>query len=539
MPAALPQIDVNLHELEARLDHVPEVPLNAEECRMLKAVVHTFADVLRLLDEHGTTITRLRELLGRSHTEKTREVLRQAGIDVPELPSRSAPEPPGPGAMSGHGRHGADAYAGARAIRIPHPGLKPGDRCPECLRGKVYAQDEPGVLVRFGGQPPLGATVYELDKLRCNLCGEIFTAAPPVDVGPEKYDATAAGMIALLKYGSGVPFRRLAQLQGALGIPLPESTQCEIVKDTAGVLQPVLDELIRQAAQGDVLHNDDTAMPVLTLRRETASEGGTTPARTGIFTSAIVATGAGHTIALYFTGRKHAGENLAAVLAHRTAELGPPILMCDALARNLPKPLAVMLANCLAHGRRQFVEVAPNFPDACQHVLEALRDAYRYDDLAQEQRLSPEERLRFHQAHSGPVMAALHAWLTAQLDEKQVEPNSGLGRAMRYLLTHWEPLTLFLRQPGAPLDNNICERALKLTIRHRKNALFYQTQNGARVGDLFMTLIHTCELSEANPFDYLTELQRHAPELAKNPGAWMPWNYRETLARAGPSDAPP
>ena len=125
-----------------------------------------------------------------------------------------------------------------------------------------------------------------------------------------------------------------------------------------------------------------------------------------------------------------------------------------------------------------------------------------------------------------------------QLDEKHVEPNSGLGKAITYLLKHWDALTLFLRRPGAPLDNNIVERALKKAILHRKNALFYRTQNGARVGDLFMALIHTCELCGANPFEYLTELQRHAAELATNPGKWLPWTYRETLTRAGCEHGP-
>jgi len=128
-------------------------------------------------------------------------------------------------------------------------------------------------------------------------------------------------------------------------------------------------------------------------------------------------------------------------------------------------------------------------------------------------------------------MEKLHVWLTAQLQEKKTEPNSGLGQAISYLLNHWQELTLFLRQPAAPLDNNICERALKKVILHRKNALFYKNQNGAQVGDLFMSLIHTCELSHANPFDYLTQLQRHASELAESPHDWMPWNYCATLAQ--------
>ena len=127
-------------------------------------------------------------------------------------------------------------------------------------------------------------------------------------------------------------------------------------------------------------------------------------------------------------------------------------------------------------------------------------------------------------------MEQLQLWLNEQLNEKLVEPNSGLGQAISYLLKFWERLTLFLRQPGAPLDNNICERALKKAIQHRKNSLFYKTQNGANVGDLFMTLIHTCELCGANPFDYLTELQKHSAEVALNPQLWLPWNYQQTLS---------
>ena len=122
-------------------------------------------------------------------------------------------------------------------------------------------------------------------------------------------------------------------------------------------------------------------------------------------------------------------------------------------------------------------------------------------------------------------------WLRAQIQEKKAEPNSGLGQAISYFLNHWRELTLFLRQPAAPVDNNVCERALKKVILHCKNALFYKNQNGAQVGDLFMSLIHTCELSDANPFDDLTQLQRHASELAESPRDCMPWNHCATLAQ--------
>ena len=182
-------------------------------------------------------------------------------------------------------------------------------------------------------------------------------------------------------------------------------------------------------------------------------------------------------------------------------------------------------------GRRQFTEIASNFPGECRYVLEVLGEVYYNDAMEREQSLSAEDRLRLHQTQSGLVMERLHAWLEAQFAEKKTEPNSGLGKAITYLLRHWKGLTAFLRHAGAPLDNNICEQALKRAVLHRKNALFYKTLNGAQVGDLFMSLIHTCRLCGANSFEYLTELQRHARELAARPAEWMPWNYRETLGR--------
>jgi hypothetical protein len=186
----------------------------------------------------------------------------------------------------------------------------------------------------------------------------------------------------------------------------------------------------------------------------------------------------------------------------------------------------VLLANCLAHGRRQVVDVAANFPEECRYVLETLGKVYLIDAETRQRQLSPESRLLFHQERSAPLMDELRQWMEAQFAEHKTEPNSGLGKAISYLQRHWTKLTLFLRKPGAPLDNNIAERMLKKAILHRKNALFYRTLHGAEAGDLFMSLIHTCELNKVNPFDYLTELLRHPAELTVSPAEWMPWNYR-------------
>ena len=536
MKAGVERLDVTAEELEALLEGVRE-PLGESGYQKLKAALRTLAYVTELLENREATLATLRRLLCRASTEKTAQVLKQAGFEGGEKKSKPAgprtPETPAPG----HGRHEAAAYRGAPKVKVPHGSLHQGDRCPECLRGKVYPLRDPGLLVRIQGQAPIAATVYELEKLRCNLCGEVFTAEAPEGVGTEKYDATAASMIALLRYGSGFPWNRLEGLEGSLGIPLPAATQCEIVAETAATIHAALQELMGQAAQGEVLYNDDTSMRVLALLRGGTDAGKESGERTGVFTSAILSTGEGRRVALFFTGRKHAGENLGEVLKRRAAERDPPIQMCDALSRNLPKlpeKLKVIVGHCLAHARRRFVEVTANFPQACRFVLESLGEVYGNDAVAQAQGLSPEARLRLHQAQSRPVMDGLRVWLEAQFEEKKVEPNSGLGEAISYLLKYWDRLTLFLRQAGAPLDNNICERGLKKAIQHRRNSLFYKTVNGAQVGDLYMSLIHTCELNGANPFDYLTALQKHAAELARNPSAWMPWNYGETLARLAP-----
>jgi transposase len=535
MKPASEHLDVSTEELEGLLDQARQQPLGPDGYKKLKAAIRTLGYVTKLLENREATLETLRRLLCQSSTEKTNEVLKRAGIDVNEKNHKPAGQRTEKTTPPGHGRNGATAYGGARKIQIRHARLASGDQCPDCERGKVYQQHDPGVLVRIKGQAPIDATVYELERLRCNLCGKVFTAEAPEGVGEQKYDASAASMIALLRYGSGFPWNRLEGLQDSLGIPLPAATQCEIVAEKAVELQPAYEELIRQAAQGEVLHNDDTSMRVLALKKAQAQVADAAPERTGVFTSGIVSTAPGRDIALFFTGRQHAGENLRDVLKRRSAELAVPIQMCDALSRNLPKELEIIVGHCLAHSRRRFVEVTPNFPEECRFVLERFREVYINDALAREQNMTAEQRLAFHQAHSGPVMAQLKVWLSAQFDERKVEPNSGLGVAITYLLKHWDRLTLFLKQPGAPLDNNIAERGLKKAILHRKNSLFYKTRNGARMGDLFMSLIHTCELCGANPFDYLTELQQHAVELKSKPSDWMPWNYRGTLQRADAS----
>jgi transposase len=531
-------IELDTEQLDALVLRVEAGDLAPGDIETLVAALKSYVYVTQLIDQKSTSIARLRKLLFGAETEKTAAVTGRAAESTspggPAAGSGDAPAATKPRDKSkGHGRNGAEDYPGAKRVEVSHEALNAGDPCPSCDRGTLYGQPQGGVALRFTGQSPLQVTIYELEKLRCGLCGEVFTANLPEAAGLDKYDPTVAGMIAVLKYGNGLPFNRLAGLQENLGMPLPSSTQWDIVAEASSLIQPAYDELIRQAAQGHVLHNDDTTVKILELMGERAKaapvDASDQPERTGLFTTGVVATSEGRRIALFFSGRKHAGENLRDVLLHRATDLPPPIQMCDALSRNRPPELETILANCLAHARRQFVDVNEHFPTECRHVLEALQVVYHNDQLAREQQMTAEERLQFHQQASDPTMADLREWLKRQSEQKLVEPNSGLGTAINYLRKHWEKLTLFLRVAGAPLDNNICERALKKAILHRKNALFFKTKHGAAVGDLYLSLIHTCELNGGNPFEYLTALQRHAAAVAAAPGEWMPWNYRERL----------
>lgn len=530
------RIDLDLKQIDALLERAETGALEKGDYEIIKAMADCIVYLSQAVDEKAAKIKRLLRMIFGATTEKKQNVLPGVkkgdpdGADTSEKNQNgSSPDKPeNEKKPNGHGRNGADDYPGAARVEVSHPDLKPGDPCPECKDGKLYKLSEPGVEIRIKGAAPLTAVVYELEKLRCNLCGILFTAPLPEAAGNKKYDASAAAMIAVLKYGSGFPFYRLAGLQANLGIPLPASTQWDIIKETSPLFKPVYQEMINQAAQGEVFFNDDTTMKVLELIKENQNKD---PARKGMFTTGIVAITEERKIALFFTGRNHAGENMDKVLAHRQPGLATPIQMCDALDRNVPKEFKTILANCLIHGRRNFVDQTVSFPEECLFVIETLAEVYRFEAITKDQNMSAAERLQFHQANSGPLMDELHTWLCAQFDEKKVEPNSSLGSAIKYMLKRWDRLTAFLRITGAPLDNNTCERALKKAILHRKNSLFFKTDNGAAAGDMFMSLIYTCELSGVNPLDYLTALQNYSTLAQDTPEALMPWNYQNTTLR--------
>ena len=513
----LKTMDIKQEELDALLERVRSNELQEGDYELIKALVETVCYLSSLSDEKAASIKRLLKMLFGSKTEKTEKKKTDAGSEQAKRKKKK----------KGHGRNGAKAYKGAKKVKVSHQTLKSGNDCPACVKGKLYGEKPPARIIRITGGAPFQATVYELQRLRCNLCGQIFKAQAPDHVGKDKYDAKSGAMLALLKYGSGVPLYRLGKLQASLGMPLPPSTQWQIIESVADKIHPVYTELIRHAAQGRVMYNDDTTMKILSLMKETDKAA----KRKGMFTSGILSECDVGKIALFFTGHNHAGENLSRILQKRESRKDPPIQMCDALSRNLPKDFESILCNCLVHGRRHFVDIMDDFPEECSHVINTLAKIYAHDQEAKEQNLDDDQRLRYHQTHSRPLMRALKKWLEAKHENTEVEPNSSLGKAISYMLKHWEALTRFLEVPGAPLDNNLCEQLLKKSILHRKNSLFYKTEHGAYIGDLFMSLIHTCNLQQINPFEYLSILQNHFSEIFQNPEAWLPWTFKNTIGQ--------
>jgi hypothetical protein len=533
-------IDISPEELEALVGRAEGGELEPGDVQIIQAMAETISRLTAALDEKNMSIKRLRRILFGSKSEKTKTVLKdfesnQKGDEKTkdEEEPEKGEEKPKKAKPKGHGRNGSDKYPGAERIRVEHGELKPGDQCPKCLKGKVYEfrGENPVVKLRLTGSAPVQGKAYELQSLRCNLCQEVFTAAMPEGCGDKKYDASVGSIIAVLKYGSGLPFNRLEKLQENAGVPLADATQWDIEEKKADLIYPAFDELVGQGAQGTLVHNDDTVMKVLELMKEN-KEIGQDPenkSRTGMFTTGIISVIDKRRIALFYTGRNHAGENLEQLLRHRDPDSDAPVQMCDGLSRNVPEQFATILANCMAHARRNFVDVAEAFPDECRFVLKILKDVYRNEAIAKAQEMSDEQRLRFHQSKSGQLMAKLKSWLKEQTREKKIEPNSSMGQAFTYMLKRWDKLTRFLHIPGAPLDNNVCERSLKRAIQHRKNSLFYRTLHGASVGDMYMSIIHTCYLNDVNAFDYLNALEEHSQQLHENPKQWMPWNYHEQL----------
>jgi len=404
------------------------------------------------------------------------------------------------------------------------------------------------------GQPAIQATQYEQEVVRCRECGAVYEAPLPEGISPKKWDETADATIVIERHAKYTPSYRTARMQEMCGVPLPESVQSERCREVADALEPIYEQMKQEAANGKVFRIDDTPVRIMELVKENKEkerekkeeekkeaekkEEGKEKVkekkgkrkkkkkeeRVGIRTSGVVVElHSGAKVALYFNGRQHAGENIEEIYRLRDPGLGLPLQMSDALACNLCGERERIVCKCLVHARRKFVEIRRMYPEACDYVLKQIGEIYRNEK--QTAGMSDEERLAYHQKHSGPVMAELKQWMDEQMAEKKVEPNSSLGKAMEYFRSHYEGLSAYLRYAGAPLDNNVCEQVLKPAVIIRKNSYGYKTNRGAKTAAIIQSVIQTCRLNGINVWTYLVSVLRRSAEVRRKPQAFLPWNY--------------
>jgi transposase len=434
-------IHLKTEELDALIKRVESGCLQDKDIEIIKAMADAVKVLSQAVKDKASSIKKLLAMLFGAKTEKKKKITSRSSGSGTSKEGKTAPK--------GHGKRPGKNFKGAGRQSIPHETLIHKDPCPLCLKGILYRLGKPGQVICFTGQVPINATIYKLEKLRCNLCGEVFTAQAPGGKTGRDYDASAMAMIPLLKYGCGFPWSRLAKLQESLGIPIAATTLWDKTEAAANLIHPVFRELIREAAQGDIIHNDDTTMKILSLVQENKNK----PAgeRTGMFTTGIVSLiDNDRQIALFYTGRNHAGENITDLCRQRDSGRLPPVQMCDALSRNTTDEFNAIVCNCLTHGRRNFVNEIDNFPEESEHVIDVLAEVYRIDGRTKKENMTPDDRLACHKEYSGPLMADLKSWLDHQTDENLVEPNSGLGKAIAYMKKHWTKLTRFLEVPGEP-----------------------------------------------------------------------------------------
>jgi hypothetical protein len=536
---------INPNEVEQLIEKFEQNRLDDQEKKLISGLLRTLLALASVLEKKKVSIARLREMIfgkkrerfnkqGKAEekkdgTESTRESgegaekseASNSAKDEKQESPEGADRRPGPG----HGRKPPSAYAGATVVHCPHQELQSGNKClKEGCKGRLYPVKRQHGEFQYSGRPILMATHYKQDVLKCNCCDKEYEAPLPAGVKPGRFDATADAAIAISKSVQAVPYHRTAALQELCGVPLPASVQSERCEVVADALLPIYKQMIREGANGKVFYGDDSPVKIQELVQENKEK--TRQERVGMQTSAIVIElFNGVRVALYDNGRRHAGEFLESLYEKRSAGLPLPIQMGDALASNWCGKQERIICKCLTHARRKFYEIREIYPGACAYVLEQIGKIYQNEKMAKG--LSDEERLVYHQKHSGPVLEELQQWMTLQLDERKVEPNSSLGAAIKYFQKHApNGLSSFLQHAGAPLDNNIAEQALKLPVIIRKNSYGYKTSDGAMVGAILLSVLASCRLNGTNAWNYLVSVLRRKEEVKRNPKGFLPWNYQ-------------
>lgn len=525
--------DQAFEDLVARVTEAKDhgLALSADDTQLLLDALITLASLQERLTDKDITLHKLRKLLGIvKSSEKLRGLLGKEQANQSQKASSKTKKPR---------KKKEKSAVKVDKPRIEHhklDELKKGDTCPECEKGKLYKY-EPARLLRISGHSPFEAVQHLSERLRCNACGQFFTAELPENIkadgdSDQKYGFSARSMMVINKFFGGTPFYRQESLQDLFGLPISASTvfdQCEYVSN---ILYHVYKVLKRLAADAIHFHIDDTGNRIIDQKpiKKKRPNSDKKQVRTGIYSSGMIALlEDGHELILFNTNIGHAGEFLDDILQLRSSTLPPPLIMSDALPSNHVTSSEIEKTLCNAHARRQYVDVLSHFPEEVEGILEKYSEIWRNETLIQEQGMSAASRLTYHQENSLPIMKNIQSWGNEKLTSGEVEENSGLGKAIRYFDKHFKNLTAFCNIKGARIDNNLMEQQLKLIIRNRKNASFFKSAVGAEIGDILTSMIATASRAGVNSFDYFNALQRNAEQVKQNPEEWLPWCYEDFL----------
>ena len=561
------QVKLTSQQVEELQERLRKNELTKDDINLLQGVLNFTFWVQERLSRAKLTIKRLRKLFGFKNEsgKKSKKNDNKAGESSTVEPDEHASTEDGEAGVSevsspqensqhtenlhhlprwddgkNHGRLSAKDYDGCKDIKIDFTdGLLLAGKCPDCAN--LYNTDaqisieDPTVIVLLEGKPLIWGKRYHLQKGRCGVCNKYFTAPLPKDLEEEpKYSPSAKSNIAITHYYAGLPFKRIEMLQAASRVPLPDATQFDLMHELhQSSIKPIAEVLRQHGANGETLYFDDTITRILNQIKQN-KVAPLKKDKKAVHGTAIVSLYEGHRIYLFDTNTNVAKHAVVSLLTDRTTDK-PFTTMSDASAHNFPildDNLAArwIIGLCLSHGRRRFFELlGDQHDDDIQFVLKCIAKVYEHERYCKQQLYDPEQRLRYHQQYSGPLIEALRIWLNNLLFYRLVEPNSPLGEAIDYMLKRWFWLTQFLRVAGAPLDNNLCEQAIKVLIRYRKNSLFYRTFYGASVGDAMMSVMHTAVHAGANLFHYLNSLQEYVHYVQDTPEQWLPWNYEQTI----------
>ena len=515
------EIEALIHRVEYALEH--DLALDADDMRMILSAIHTLLEVQTKLEDKDMTLHKLKKLLGMIKQSERRNGKgnRKSSKNNKKGSRRSSKSP----TLIGTQRHTIID-------------LKKGDSCPACPKGKLQKK-EPLEFIRVTGSTEYSSEKHILDRLECDLCDYVVTAEVPEEVAKDgdigqKYGFSARSIMAIKKHFSGTPYFHQETLNDMFDHSIRASTlfdQCEYVSnDTTSAYY----ELLRQAANATLFHIDDTSNRILDQKPELKDKrnGKGKVERKGVYTSGLIASlSNGKVIYLYDTSLGHAGEMLDSILIKRKAGLPPPIIMCDALSRNVPNvEVNYILSYCNSHSRRHFFDLTEKFPEI-EEVLNWYETIWINDSYCKDQGYDPNKRLFYHKEKSLPFMEKIKQWCQNYLDSSEAEEHSSLGKACTYYIKHYDKLIQFCNVAGVPIDNNSMEEGLKVPIRTRKNAHFYKTKSGADVASRLTSIICTAHRNGVNAFHYLNALQRYKSAVTESPSEWMPWTIRSEFLR--------